>query len=219
MRKALEIGGVVAAAVLVAFGLAAIVMGVNGRSTVRDSLKLEQIVGSSDMTPAAITASAKAAGLKDFDVPTLAVAGKQINNGDRARAFAGYMRIHTLEATGGLTYSQLGRYTAKPGTPAKFTDGHGSTSDAQYALTDPKTQRPVENGLRNLWVTETALTTALNTSYMAEQLSLFGLVVGIALLLAGIGFAILAIGGALRSTEPAFRFLAKRNKARVAPTA
>src|SRR4029079_15182887 len=51
MRKGLEIGGAVAAAILVASGIAAIVMGVNGRSTVRDSLKLEQIVGSPDMTP------------------------------------------------------------------------------------------------------------------------------------------------------------------------
>ena len=129
MRKVLEIGGVVAAAVLVAFGLVAIVMGVNGRSTVRDSLKLEQIVGSPDMTPAAITTAAKAAGLKDFVVPTLAVAGKPINSGDRARAFAGYMRIHTLEASGGLTYAQMGRFVAKPGAPAKFTDGHGATSE------------------------------------------------------------------------------------------
>jgi hypothetical protein len=219
MRKALEIGGVVAAAVLVAFGIVAIVMGVNGRTTVRDSLKLEQIVGSPDMTPTLITAAAKEAGLKDFVVPAIAVAGKPINSGDRARAFAGYMRIHTLEATGGLTYSQLGRYTAKPGTPAKFTDGHGATSDEKYALINPATQRPVDNGLRNLWVTETALTTALNTSYMAEQLSLFGLVVGIALLLSGIGFAILAAGGALRSREPAFAFLAKHNKVTVAPQA
>jgi multisubunit Na+/H+ antiporter MnhC subunit len=101
----------------------------------------------------------------------------------------------------------------------KFTDGHGATSDEKYALTDPKTQRPVDNGLRNLWVTETALTTALNTSYMAEQLSLFGIVVGIALLLSGIGFAILAVGGALRSREPAFAFLAKQNKVKVAPQA
>ena len=62
MRKVLEISGIVAAAVLVAFGVASIVMGVNGRSTVRDSLKLEQIVGSPDMTPAAIKAEAKQAG-------------------------------------------------------------------------------------------------------------------------------------------------------------
>ncbi len=52
-----------------------------------------------------------------------------------------------------------------------------------------------------MWVTETALSTALNMSYMAEQLSLFGIVVGVALLLTGIGFLVLAIGGALRKTE------------------
>jgi hypothetical protein len=200
MRKVLEIGGIVAAAVLIAFGVASIVMGISGRSTVQDSLKLEQISGSADMTPAAITAGAKQAGLKTFQVPSKSVAGLQINTGDRARAFAGYMRIHTLEATGGLTYAQMGRYTAKPGAAAKFTDGHGGTNIATYALVDPKTQRPVDNALRNLWVTETALTTALNTSYMAEQISLFGIVVGVALLLAGIGFAILAIGGALGAT-------------------
>jgi hypothetical protein len=200
MRKVLEIGGIVAAAVLIGFGVAAIVMGVNGRGTVRDSLKLEQIVGSPDMTPAAIKLEAQKAGLPaSVTLPTADISGKSIDSGARARAFASYMRIHALEATGGLTYSQMGRFTAKPDAPAKFTDGHGGTNVDTYALLDPKTQRPVDNGLRNLWVTETALTTALNTSYMAEQLSLFGLVVGIALLLAGIGFGILAAGGALRN--------------------
>jgi len=97
MRKGLEIGGVVAAAILVAFGIAAIVMGVNGRGTVRDSLKLEQIVGSPDMTPAAIKAEAAKAGLPaTIALPTVDVAGKQINTGARARAFATYMRIYTL---------------------------------------------------------------------------------------------------------------------------
>ena len=200
MRKVLEIGGIVAAAVLVAFGVATIVMGVNGRSTVRDSLKLEQIVGSPDMTPAAIKAEAKAAGLpSSVSLPTVSVANQAIDTGARARTFATYMRIHTLEATGNLTYSQMGRYVAKPGALAKNTDGHGGTNDTASAVLDPKTQQPVSNAARDLWVTETALTTALNTSFMAEQLSLFGMVVGIALLLAGIGFGILAIGGALRS--------------------
>jgi hypothetical protein len=50
-------------------------------------------------------------------------------------------------------------------------------------------------------VTETALATALNMSYMATNLALFSLVVGIALLLAGIGFIVLAFGGALKD-EP-----------------
>jgi hypothetical protein len=211
MRKAFEIGGVAAAAILIAFGIGTIALSMGGRSTVRDSLKQENIVGSPDMTPAAIRAEAKKAGLPgNLSFPTKSVAGQTINTGDRARTFASYMRIHALEATGGLTYAEMGRYVAKPGTPKQFTDGHGATSDDKYALIDAKTTRPVENGLRNLWVTETALATALNTSYLAEQISLFGLVVGIALLLSGFGFAILAIGGALRNPETAFSFLRAR---------
>jgi hypothetical protein len=41
-------------------------------------------------------------------------------------------------------------------------------------------------------VTETALATALNTAYFAEQVSNFSVVVAIALILAGIGFGLLA---------------------------
>ena len=52
----------------------------------------------------------------------------------------------------------------------------------------------MQNGARNVWVTETALSTALNVSYMATQLALFSLVVGIALLLTGVGFIVLALG-------------------------
>src|SRR5919201_2569561 len=147
MRKAFEIGGVAAACVLICFGIVTIVMGFNGRSTVQNSLKQEQIVGTPDMTPAAIAAEAKKAGLPaSIQLPTVSVAGKQIDSGDRARAFASYMRIHALEATSGLTYAQMGRFVAKPGTPAKFTDGHGATSIDTYALVDPTTKQPVENG-------------------------------------------------------------------------
>jgi len=213
MRKAFEIGGFIAAAVLIAFGVVAIVMGVNGRNTVNNSLSHEYIVGSSDMTPSAIKAEAKQAGIYSAvtDWPTTSVANQKIDTGDKARAFAGYMRIHALEASGGLTYAQMGRFMAKPGAPAKFTDGQGATSIDKYAVVDPKTKQPVENGRRNVWVTETALTTALNTSYMASQLALFGIVVGIALLLTGIGFAILAGVGALRNPETVLSF-AKKSK-------
>ena len=193
MRKVFEIGGVVAAAVLIAFGIVAIVMGFNGRSTVTNSLKQEQIVGTPDMTPAAITAEAKDAGLvvDKISFPTLAVAGKTINSGPRAHAFAGYMRIHALEASGGKTYAEMPRFATE--------DGKG-TNDAAQAQKDANGQ-PVSNAARDLWVTETALATALNTAYMADQLGNFGLVVGIALILAGVGFIILALGGALRRTE------------------
>ena len=222
MRKFFEIGGLVAAAVLIVFGAVAITMGVNGRNTVDKSLSNEFIVGSSDMTPTAIKAEAQKAGIASAvkDWPTKSVANQKINTGDKARAFAGYMRIHALEASGGLTYAQMGRFVAKPGTPAKFTDGQGATNIDKYALVDPKTKQPVDNGRRNVWVTETALTTALNTSYMASQLGLFGIVVGVALLLSGFGFAILAIGGALRNPQTAIALLRRStSKAPAVPVA
>jgi hypothetical protein len=204
-RKLFEYGGIAASIVLVAFGIAAIVLGANGRSTVHNNLAQEQIVGTPDMTPSAIKAEAKQAGLPaSIKLPTISVADKAINTGSRARAFATYMRIHALEATGGYTYAQMGRFTAKPGTPPSQLAEGGGTDNPRYALVDSKTKQPVANGARDVWVTETALSTALNTSYMAEQLSIFGIVVGIALLLSGIGFGVLTIGGALRRrSQPA----------------
>jgi hypothetical protein len=113
------------------------------------------------------------------------------------------MTIHSLEATGGYYYSQMGIYTAKPGTPTAQLMPGGGTDNTAFALVDPKTQQPVQNGARQVWVTETALATALNSSSMAAQLALFRIVVGVALLLSGIGFTVLAIGGALRNPENA----------------
>ena len=79
-----------------------------------------------------------------------------------------------------------------------------------------RSKQPVQNGARQVWVSETALTAALNMSYMASQISLFGIVVGIALLLTGIGFAILAGVGALRNPETVLSF-AKRSKVKKTP--
>ena len=46
---------------------------------------------------------------------------------------------------------------------------------------------------REIWVTETALASALNTSYFAENVANFAIVVGFALLLSGIGFLVLTL--------------------------
>ncbi|HEY1563883.1 MAG TPA: hypothetical protein VGF72_04280 [Gaiellaceae bacterium] len=209
MRKFFEIGGLVAAAVLIAFGAVAVAMGVNGRHTVDRSLQNEYIVGSSDMTPSAIRAEAQKAGIASAvnEWPTRSVANQKIDTGAKARAMAQYMHIHALEATRGFTYAQMGIYTAKPGTPKAQLMPGGGTENTDYAALDPNTKQPLQNGARQVWVTETALTTALNTSYMADQLGLFGIVVGIALLLTGIGFGILALGGALRNPQTALTFL------------
>jgi len=220
MRKLFEIGGLVAAVVLIVFGAVAIAMGANGRATVNKSLQNEYIVGSPDMTPTAIRAEAQKAGIASAvkEWPTKSVAGKPINSGDRARLMAQYMHIHALEATGGFTYAQMGQFTAKPGTPKSELSPGGGTGNPEWALVDPKTKQPVPNGARQVWVTYNALGTALNTSYMASQLGLFGIVVGIALLLSGFGFAILAIGGALRNPQTALTFL-RRSKAPAVPVA
>ncbi len=197
MRRWLQYGGFAAGIVLIAFGVVAIFMGVNGRSTVHDNLSQEKIVGSADMTPAGIAAEARAAGLKNVSLPTCSVAGKAVTSGSAARCFASYMRIHGLEASGGLTFSQMPRYASADGKGtnviAKATKGSGG--------------QPLDNPARTVWTSETAFSTALNVSYMADQLALFGIVVGIALLLSGIGFIVLAAYGVMRVattlTQPA----------------
>jgi hypothetical protein len=183
---------------LVLFGIAALVLGISSYMLVHDELSREQIVGSDDMTPDAIAEEAQQAGLsEDIELPTCDVAGDHVDTGSEARCFASYMRIHALEATGGLTYAQMGRYqsASDPSDPA-------GTNDPNAAAKDENGQ-PVSNAQRNTWVTETALATALNVSYMAEQTALFGIVVGVALLLTGIGLIILAYAVFMRPGKEA----------------
>ena len=184
MSKLYRYGGIAASIILIVFGISAMVIGASGRDTVRNNLSAEKITGTPDMTPKAIKAEGTAAGLKNVTYPTCSVAGKAVDTGNNARCFAQYMRIHALEATGGQVYSEMGRYL----------DANGKATDNQkQAAIDPKTKQPVENGARNLWVNETALSTALNTSYFAENVALFSVVMGFALLLTGVGFLILSI--------------------------
>ena len=200
-RKAWEIGGFAAGALLIVFGVAALYLGVTSYQLVHDELARENIVGGQDMSPEAIQAGIEEAGLEDVEAPDCDVVDEEIDTGEEARCFASYMRIHALEATGGLTYAEMGRFQSAddPGNPA-------GTNDEAEAAKDEE-GNPISNGQRNLWINETALATALNVSYMAEQTALFGIVVGIALLLTGIGLIVLAFavfrGGAEPSAEAA----------------
>ena len=220
MKKALQIGGIVAGVVLIGFGIAAIVLGIKGGQTVNDNLSQEFIVGTPDMTPSgiqpevdAIKAEQQKIGAEqkkakvppaeqytftDVEAPDCSVAGEQVDDGNSALCFGKYMRIHALSSSSGLTYAQMGRYLAKPDAPVQETDFNGGTNNPEQAQIDPTTEQPVSNGARNLWVTETSLTTALYLAYTGSAISLFGVVVGIALLLSGIGFLILALSGAIQ---------------------
>jgi hypothetical protein len=184
-----EIGGFIAGGVLIVFGVVAIFLGATGFTTTRDAIKDEGITFGTTDDPAVAQYAEQ-------------WAGQQVKTGDQARAFAQVMRYHTINAEWNpehLTYAQMGRFIAAddPGNPA-------GTSDEEAALKD-EAGNTVSNSYRNQWVTETALTTALNVSYMAERLSVFGLVVGAALLLTGIGLVILAFAVFGRRAEVAER--------------
>jgi hypothetical protein len=116
--------------------------------------------------------------------PDSTIPNQLVNTGSEAQAFAKVMRKHTLEATGGKTYAQMPQYITASGK---------GTSDKAAAGKDPKTGAPTSNPARNIWVTETALTTALNTAYFAESMATFVIAMGFALLLTGIGFLVLAL--------------------------
>ena len=181
--KLAKIGGYVSGGVLIVFGIIVIALGIYGIHFTRDSIKQEGIVFGPATDPAVQEHAEK-------------WAGEPVETGSQALAFAEIMREHTLASTGGLTYAQMGRYQS-----AENPDDPAGTNDEAAAAKDENGD-PIDNGARNIWVTETALTTALNMGYMAEMLSIFSIVVGIALLLAGIGFVILAYAVFGRRGEP-----------------
>jgi len=162
MGKLFRYGGIVASVILIAMGIGSVYMGFDGRDRVQSDLAREQIVGTPDST----------------------IPGQLVDSGGEAQAFAQVMRKHTLEATDGQTYAQMGRFLDDSGNP---------TSDEAAAATDPKSGQPVENPARNIWISSTAFQTALNTAYFAESVSTFVIVIGAAMLLAGIGFLIMTM--------------------------
>ena len=173
MSKLYIYAGIAASCVMIAIGIGAVVVGFDGRSTVRDELARENIVGTPDMAK---------------------VANEKIDTGQEARDFAAGMRKHALADTGGMTYAEMPRFLDENGKP---------THDEKAAAIDPKTGEPATNPARNIWVTETALSTALNTSFFAESVATWSIVIGFVLLLAGIGFLVLTLRLPWRHDEEA----------------
>ena len=159
-RKLLEYGGLLAGVVLIAFGIGALWLSFDARSTVQDELAREQIVGGDDMSPGRHPARDRR-GWPGRLRSRLRRRRRGDRHRDEARCFSQYMRIHALEGSGGLTYAQMGRFLA-----ADDPENPAGTSDEAAALTDEE-GNPVPNQARNTWVTATALSTALNQSYMA----------------------------------------------------
>jgi hypothetical protein len=170
MTRPFRIGGYAASAVLVILGVACIVIGLVGRSDVRDRLAQENIVGTPDSE----------------------IAGELVDTGSEAQKFADTIREHTLEATGGKTYAEMPR--------AVFEDtGEPVPEDQVEAALE--SGEAIDNPERQIWITSTSLSTALNTSFFAESVATFSVAMGIALLLIGVGLFVLARGVG-RGDEP-----------------
>ena len=185
--RGLRIGGYISGGLLIFFGVAVIVLGVWGFAFTRDHIERENIVFGPIEDPAVAEHAEQ-------------WAGEPVDTGRKALAMAEIMREHTLSNTGGLTYAEMGQYVSAedPSDPA-------GTDDPDAAATDENGE-PISNSARNIWVTETALATALDMGFMSEMLSIFSIVVGVALLLTGIGLVILAkavFGQAGSGAQPA----------------
>ena len=185
--RGLRIGGYVSGGLLIFFGVAVIVLGIWGFAFTRDHIEREGISFGPIEDPAV------AEHAPDW-------AGEPVDTGRKALAQAEIMREHTLSNTGGLTYAEMGQYQSaeNPSDPA-------GTNDPETAAQDENGE-PISNSARNIWVTETALATALDMGFMSEMLSIFSIVVGIALLLTGVGLVILAkavFGRRTLETQPA----------------
>lgn len=172
--RLLRIGGYISGGILIVLGLVVIVLGVWGFSFTRDHIEREGITFGPATDPAVQEHAEQ-------------WAGEPVDTGRKALAQAEIMREHTLSGSGGLTYAQLGRYQSaeNPSDPA-------GTNDEAAAAKDENGE-PISNSARDTWVTETALATALDMGFMSEMLSIFSIIVGIALLLTGIGLVILAL--------------------------
>jgi len=114
--------------------------------------------------------------------PDSSIAGQTVDTGGEAKTFADTMRKHTLEATGGLTYAEM------PRAVFEATGKPVPEDQVEPALASGKA---IDNPERQIWITSTALSTALNTSYFAESVATFTIVVGLALILIGIGLLVL----------------------------
>jgi hypothetical protein len=171
--RSLRIGGYISGGVLMLFGIAVIVLGIWGFAFTRDHIQREQITFGPASDPAVQEHAEQ-------------WAGEPVETGRQALAMAEIMREHTLSSTSGLTYAEMGRYqsAADPSDPA-------GTNDEAAAAKDENGE-PISNSARNIWVTETALATALDMGFMSEMLSIFSIIVGVALLLTVIGLVILA---------------------------
>ena len=132
--------------------------GFGARDLVKTELEAQKIV-----TPA------------DASIPNATV-----NDVATANSMAAIIDTHANKATGGLTYSEMGKFATPDGAPAGTNDATAAAKGADG--------KPVANAARNTAFQASALRTSLYSSAMAFEIST--LVIGIGVMLAALGFAV-----------------------------
>jgi hypothetical protein len=129
----------------------------------------------------------------------------QVKDATTAQVMADIIAHHAEDATGGLTYAEMGRFATADGDPA----GTNVETEAVVGADG----RPVPNGLRNTAFQASALRTSLLTSVMASNVA--DLVMGLGLMIAVLGLIVGGVGVALAGLAiPSFS-----RKVHVAPVA
>lgn len=160
-----------AAVAFVAAGLYTVVRGFDAKSDVHTQLVAEEIVTSEDA----------------------AIPNVPVTDHKTAHAQADAIQVHTLEATGGLTYAQMGRYMS-----AANRDDPAGTSDEAQALKDDS-GNPVPNPLRQVAFQGAMLRSALLSAALAWHVA--DLAIGVGAFIAGVGVLALIMLALLRPSK------------------
>jgi hypothetical protein len=146
----------------VTFGMVVIALSVNGHRTVISELKQQKITGTPDMTPTAIKDEVTKAGLKGVSPSELRRRREDDRHGQRGAVLRAVHERPRATRDGRLRLRllEMGQYATKPNAPKAQLAPGGGTNNTTSAQIDPKTGAPVQNAARNVWVTETALSTA-----------------------------------------------------------
>lgn len=165
LKKAFPIVLIVIGAVFLGAAAYTVNRGFDAKDQVREELVAQNIV-----TP------------EDAAIPNAVV-----DDARTAQAMADIIDEHARASTGGLTYSELGRFMAADGDPA-------GTDDAEAALLGAD-GKPIANALRNTAFQASALRTSLYSSVLAFNVA--DLVVGLGVMMAALGLAVGGVGVAL----------------------
>ena len=163
MKKAFPIALMIFGLLFLASGIYTVSRGYDARKQVRAELLAQKIT----------------------TTPDAAIPNVPVQDARTAKAKADIIDHHAREATGGRTYSEMGRFLATNG---------GDTNDEAAAMKGAD-GKPVSNPLRNVAFQASALRTSLYTSVMAFNVA--DLVMGLGLMIAVLGFAVGGIGLAL----------------------